>query len=85
MSRRLEGDSLVWDLRFRDFDEGLRFVERMAEGAVDYGRRPDACIWSNRVRLSITNPHHAGFTRAEMRLAAKVDAVISEHAPKASA
>jgi pterin-4a-carbinolamine dehydratase len=30
----------------------------------------------NRVRLTITNPHHAGITLAELRLAEKVDAVI---------
>jgi pterin-4a-carbinolamine dehydratase len=30
----------------------------------------------NRVRLSITNLHHAGITEAERRLAEKVDAVL---------
>jgi pterin-4a-carbinolamine dehydratase len=30
----------------------------------------------NRVRLTITNPHHAGITQAELRLAEKVNRVI---------
>jgi pterin-4a-carbinolamine dehydratase len=30
----------------------------------------------NRVRLTITNPNHAGLTEAELRLAEKVNAVI---------
>jgi pterin-4a-carbinolamine dehydratase len=73
---RHEGDTLVRDLTFRDFDEGMRFLERVAREAVDYLRRPDMSIASNRVRLSIANLHHAHLTLAEMRLAAKVTAVI---------
>jgi 4a-hydroxytetrahydrobiopterin dehydratase len=81
---RREGDTLVRLLQFRDFDEALRFVERLAALANDYGRRPDVCISEfNHVRLEISNLHHAGLTLAEMRLAAKVDAVISEHHPEA--
>jgi hypothetical protein len=52
--------------------------------ADDYGRRPDMCISEfNHVRLSIANPHHAGFTLAETRLAEKADGVIEEHYPGA--
>lgn len=35
-------------------------------------------IVSNRVRLTIANPHGAGITLAELRLASKVNAVIDE-------
>jgi pterin-4a-carbinolamine dehydratase len=72
------GEALVRDLRFRDFDEALAFVQRVADEAVDYGRRPDMCILeSNHVRLSVANPHHAGITLAEQRLLDKVDAVVA--------
>jgi 4a-hydroxytetrahydrobiopterin dehydratase len=81
---RREGDELLRELKLRDFDEALRFVERVAQLANDYGRRPDMCISEfNRVRLSISNLHHAGFTQAETRLAAKVNAVIEQHHPEA--
>ena len=74
---RREGDALVRELDFRDFDAALRFAERVAACAVDYGRRPDMCISEfNRVRLSVANLHHAGFTRAELRLLAKVSAIV---------
>ncbi|HEY7253565.1 MAG TPA: 4a-hydroxytetrahydrobiopterin dehydratase [Methylomirabilota bacterium] len=77
---RRQGPKLVRELTFRDFEEALRFFERVADAAVDYGRRPDMCISHfNRVHLEIANPHHAGFTLAEVRLAAKVDAVIETH------
>ena len=81
---RREGDVLVRELKVRDFDEALGFVERVAQLANDYGRRPDMCISEfNRVRLGVANLHHAGFTLAEMRLAAKVNQVIEGEHPEA--
>jgi pterin-4a-carbinolamine dehydratase len=73
------GEALVRELRFRDFDEAMGFVQRVADEAVDYGRRPDMCILeSNHVRLTVANPHHAGVTPAEERLMQRVDAVVAE-------
>jgi 4a-hydroxytetrahydrobiopterin dehydratase len=81
---RRDGDQLVRELELSDFDEALGLVERLARLANDYGRRPDMCISEfNHVRLSISNPKHAGFTLQELRLAAKVNAVIEEHHPGA--
>jgi 4a-hydroxytetrahydrobiopterin dehydratase len=77
---RRAGDTLIRDLSMRDFDEALRLVECVGRHAVDYLRRPDMCISEfNRVRLTITNAHHAGLTEAELRLAAKTSAVIDAH------
>jgi pterin-4a-carbinolamine dehydratase len=57
----------------------MRFMERIAEAAVDYERRPDMCVSEfNRVRLTIFNLHHAPLTKAERRLAAKVDAIVDD-------
>jgi 4a-hydroxytetrahydrobiopterin dehydratase len=83
---RRQGEALVRELEFRDFADALRFVERVAACAVDYGRRPDMCISEfNHVRLSIANLHHAGFTEAERRLLEKVAAILDEHHPDAVA
>jgi pterin-4a-carbinolamine dehydratase len=65
------GDALVRELTFRDFDEGMRFLAQIARGAQDHKRRPDMSISANHVRLRIANPHRAGITLAELRLAAK--------------
>lgn len=73
---RWEGDALVRELRVRDFEEGMRLLEQVAWRAVDYKRRPELTIAGNRVRLRIANPHRAGITLAELRLAAKANAVI---------
>jgi pterin-4a-carbinolamine dehydratase len=72
-----DGESLVRELTLRDFDAAYGLVGRIAEGVEDHGRRPDLCITEfNKVRLTIGNPHHAGITLAEVRLAAKIDAVL---------
>jgi pterin-4a-carbinolamine dehydratase len=73
------GEVLTWEVTFRDFDEAIRFLEDVGRRAVDYGRRPDAWISSGRVQLSVGNPHHAGFTLAEKRLAEKVGALVREY------
>jgi pterin-4a-carbinolamine dehydratase len=66
------GQTLVREFQVRDFDDGMRLMDRIATGAVDYGRRPDMSISLNRVRLELTP--------AELRLAAKVDAVVERRA-----
>jgi pterin-4a-carbinolamine dehydratase len=78
---RREHDALVRELAFRDYDEARAFADEIAERVEDYHRHPDLAINLNRVRIVIANLHHAGVTRAEERLAAKVDAVLAESHP----
>jgi pterin-4a-carbinolamine dehydratase len=78
---RHEGDALVRELAFRDYDEARAFADYVAEHVADYHRHPDLAITLNRVRIVVANLHHAGVTRAEERLAAKVDAALAERHP----
>ena len=73
---RRDGQTLVRDLSFRDFETAMAFLERIAPRAEDYKRHPDVHISRGNVRFTITNPHRAGITLAELRLAAKVNAAI---------
>jgi pterin-4a-carbinolamine dehydratase len=74
---KVSGDRLVRELLMWDFDEAMRMAERIAEAAEDHFRRPDMFITEfNRLRIIVANPHHAGITEAERRLAAKVDTVV---------
>jgi len=76
---KVEDEALVREFAMRDFDAAFGLVARIAEAAEDHFRRPDMCISEfNRVRITIANPHRAGITEAERRLAAKVDAVIGD-------
>ena len=82
---RREGELLVREIEFRDFSDAIACLERVA-GVEDYRRRPDMCILNyNRVRLTIGNPHHAGLTEAEIRLANKVNPLIAPDPPEADA
>jgi pterin-4a-carbinolamine dehydratase len=81
---RRERDALVRDLSFRDYEEAKAFADYVAEHVEDYNRHPDLAITLNRVRIVIANLHHAGVTRAEERLARKVDAVLAENHPAVS-
>jgi 4a-hydroxytetrahydrobiopterin dehydratase len=82
---RRDGDSLVREIEFRDFSDAVAFLERIAS-VDDHLRRPDMCILSyNRVRLDIGNPHHAGLTAAEIRLAEKVNHFIDPDSPESNA
>jgi 4a-hydroxytetrahydrobiopterin dehydratase len=76
---RRDGDGIVREIQLRDFDEAFQLIGRVARAAEDHGRRPDMCISEfNKVRLTIANPHHAGLTLAEVRLAARTDAAIGD-------
>jgi pterin-4a-carbinolamine dehydratase len=75
------GDTLVRELAFKDFDEAKEFADYLAEHVEDYHRHPDLAINLNHLRIVVANLHHAGITAAEERLAAKVDAALAERHP----
>jgi pterin-4a-carbinolamine dehydratase len=74
-----DGDTMVREIVMRDFESALRFLEQVAQAAVDYGgRRPDMAISEfNHVRVVIANPHHIELTEAERRLMDKVDSIVT--------
>jgi pterin-4a-carbinolamine dehydratase len=83
---RVSGEALVRDLTVRDFDAALGLVEQVARAVDDHGRRPDMCISEfNRVQLRVANPHHAGLTQAELRLAQAAGVVLDRHPQAQSA
>ncbi|HLH67281.1 MAG TPA: 4a-hydroxytetrahydrobiopterin dehydratase [Solirubrobacteraceae bacterium] len=72
---------LVRQLRFRDFPCALRFASLIG-GVDDFGRHPDICVsgeTGGTLRLTLSSPRHSGITEQELRLAARLDAVIAEH------
>jgi pterin-4a-carbinolamine dehydratase len=75
-----EGETLVRELTFRDFNEALAFAGELAEGAVDWRRSLDMTITRNTLRVAVHNLHDADITLAERRLVARLDAVIEARA-----
>jgi pterin-4a-carbinolamine dehydratase len=76
-----EHATLGRDFAFKDFDEAWEFAGMIAEHAIDHWRRPAMTISQGQVRLRIRNPNNAGLTLAELRLAAKVNAVLDSVQP----
>jgi pterin-4a-carbinolamine dehydratase len=76
---RPDPNSLVRELRFRDFPDAFSFVRSLADRAVHYNRRPEFAVYEiSRVRLKVYNVHHAGLTLGEVRLLELVEAVIDD-------
>jgi 4a-hydroxytetrahydrobiopterin dehydratase len=69
-----EDGALVHDRKFKDFEEAMAFVNRVADVAEGVGHHPDILVhgWNN-VRLTLST-HSAGeITDADHRLAATID------------
>jgi 4a-hydroxytetrahydrobiopterin dehydratase len=69
-----EGDELVRDWKFEDFDEAIAFVNRVAEAAEAANHHPDILLhgW-NKVRLSLANHSAGGLTEADFKMAKVFD------------
>jgi 4a-hydroxytetrahydrobiopterin dehydratase len=70
----LEGDEIVREWRFEDFNEAIAFVNRVAEAAEDHNHHPDILVhgW-NKVKLSLTNHSAGGLTEVDFQMAARFD------------
>ena len=73
---REEGDALVTDLEFPDFQAAIAYVNRVAEVAEEVNHHPDLLVhgW-NKVRLTLSTHSAGGLTDADRALAARLDAV----------
>jgi 4a-hydroxytetrahydrobiopterin dehydratase len=69
-----EGEYIVRDWKFKDFEEAIAFVNRVADAAEAANHHPDIMVhgW-NKVRLSLTNHSAGGLTEADFELAGKLD------------
>ena len=55
------------------------------DGELSPARPSSASARGSSSTLTVANPHHAGFTEAELRLAEKVSVIVDEHHPEAVA
>jgi 4a-hydroxytetrahydrobiopterin dehydratase len=69
-----EGDEIVREWRFDDFNEAIDFVNRVAEVAEEANHHPDIFIhgW-NKVKLSLFNHAAGGLTEMDFTMAARFD------------
>jgi 4a-hydroxytetrahydrobiopterin dehydratase len=75
---RLEGDTLVKDLEFDDFDSAIGFIVRLAPIAKRLDHHPDIYNSYNMVRLSLTTHEEGGLTEKDFELAAQIDQLLGK-------
>ncbi|MFL5861816.1 MAG: 4a-hydroxytetrahydrobiopterin dehydratase [Solirubrobacteraceae bacterium] len=71
-----EGDEIVREWRFEDFNEAVAFINRVAEVAEEANHHPDIFLhgW-NKVKLSLTNHSAGGLTEMDFTMASRFDGV----------
>ncbi len=73
---RREGETLVRDLTFADFNEAFGFMARVALLAERLDHHPDWSNVYNRVRIALSTHDAGGVTALDFELAAKIDALL---------
>jgi 4a-hydroxytetrahydrobiopterin dehydratase len=71
-----EGDEIVREWRFDDFNEAIAFINRVAEVAEDANHHPDIFLhgW-NKVKLSLADHGAGGLTEMDFSMAGRFDAL----------
>lgn len=74
---RQEGESLVRDLEFDDFQAAMAFVNRVADAAEEANHHPDILVhgW-NKVRLTLTTHSEGKLTDNDRAMAETIDGVV---------
>jgi 4a-hydroxytetrahydrobiopterin dehydratase len=81
-----DGDAIVKSVRRKDFAGALAFVNQVGELAEARNHHPDIAISWNQVTLTLSTHSAGGLTRADLELAAAIDAIESPggHGPPGS-
>ena len=70
-SRR--GDTLVRTYTFQSFDQGIAFVNRVAEVAERLNHHPDIDIRYTKITLTLSTHDAGGITESDLQLAEQID------------
>ena len=61
--------------KFKNFEESMKFVNRVADQAEEEGHHPDITISWNRVTLTLTTHAIGGLSKNDFIMAAKIDKI----------
>jgi 4a-hydroxytetrahydrobiopterin dehydratase len=75
-SWKLSGMQIQRAFDFEDFNEAMRFVNRVARLAESMNHHPDILIQYNKVKLSLTTHDEGGLTVKDFRLARKINRIV---------
>lgn len=69
----LKEKQLVREFAFKDFNEAIDFVNKIAELAQAQDHHPDICIFYSKVTLTLSTHKVGGLSQNDFILAAKID------------
>ena len=72
---RRAGDAITRDLTFASYMDGIAFVRRVAEAAEAADHHPDLLVGWRRVTCTLSTHDADGVTRADVRLARRIDEI----------
>jgi 4a-hydroxytetrahydrobiopterin dehydratase len=72
---QVENKSLKKTSRFKDFDEAMAFVNRVADIARAEDHHPDICISYNKVEQTLTSHKIGGLSENDFIMAAKISKI----------
>jgi 4a-hydroxytetrahydrobiopterin dehydratase len=74
---RREGDTIVRDLKLRDFDDAIGFVNKIASVAERHDHHPDILVHGyNGVRLTLSTHSAGGLTELDFDMADRFEELI---------
>jgi 4a-hydroxytetrahydrobiopterin dehydratase len=73
-----EPPKIARTLKFKDFAQAMRFVNRIAEVAEVEGHHPDFCVSWNRVKLELVTHAIGGLSENDFIMAAKINELRSD-------
>ena len=68
-----EGDSLVCEFKFEDFQASVDFVNRITPPAEEMNHHPDLSISWNKVNLRLSTHSEGGITENDFELASRIE------------
>jgi len=75
-SWKLVDSRLEEDFAFKDFDETMQFVNRVAQVAQEENHHPDIEISYNKVHLTLSTHSIGGLSRNDFIVAAKIERLL---------
>ncbi len=72
----LKGDAIAKRFKFKEFLDGIRFVNRIAEMAEAMDHHPDITINYTRITFSCTTHDQGGITEKDFKLATAIESAF---------
>jgi 4a-hydroxytetrahydrobiopterin dehydratase len=78
----LKGDAIVKQYTFKEFMDGIRFINRIAEIAEQMDHHPDMTVNYRRITFTLSTHDQGGITEKDFKLANAIENEFTEFTKK---